>query len=128
MAVHCSQKTGVQFIDAHLVDGAKEPTLPMPKRSMIPFQSDLITEWGAGVNAELDQGWWPEGLRTPPSDDAMLFDIEWLKSAGFNMIRKHIKSNRDGTTIRAIDSACLFAKIRSVAEPGTIAAGPSGLD
>ena len=39
----------------------------------------------------LDQGWWPDGLLTPPSDEAMLFDIEWLKSAGFNMIRKHIK-------------------------------------
>lgn len=39
----------------------------------------------------LDQGWWPDGLLTPPSDEAMLFDIQWLKSAGFNMIRKHIK-------------------------------------
>jgi beta-galactosidase len=39
----------------------------------------------------LDQGWWPDGLLTPPSDDAMRFDIEFLKSAGFNMIRKHIK-------------------------------------
>ena len=42
--------------------------------------------WGT-----LDQGWWPDGLLTPPSDEAMLFDIEWLKQAGFNMIRKHIK-------------------------------------
>ncbi len=39
----------------------------------------------------LDQGWWPDGLLTPPSDEAMLSDIEFLKSAGFNMIRKHIK-------------------------------------
>ena len=39
----------------------------------------------------LDQGWWPDGLLTPPSDEAMKFDIEFLKSAGFNMIRKHIK-------------------------------------
>ncbi len=39
----------------------------------------------------LDQGWWPDGLLTPPSDEAMKFDIEWLKLAGFNMIRKHIK-------------------------------------
>ena len=45
-----------------------------------------IFHWGP-----LDQGWWPDGLLTPPSDEAMLFDIEWLKSAGFNMIRKHIK-------------------------------------
>jgi beta-galactosidase/beta-glucuronidase len=39
----------------------------------------------------LDQGWWPDGLLTPPSDEAMLFDIQYLKAAGFNMIRKHIK-------------------------------------
>ena len=39
----------------------------------------------------LDQGWWPDGLLTPPSDEAMAWEIEWLKSAGFNMIRKHIK-------------------------------------
>ncbi|WP_231943803.1 glycoside hydrolase family 2 protein [Aeoliella mucimassa] len=39
----------------------------------------------------LDQGWWPDGLLTPPSDEAMASDIEYLKAAGFNMIRKHIK-------------------------------------
>jgi hypothetical protein len=39
----------------------------------------------------LDQGWWPDGLLTPPSDAGMKFDIEYLKEAGFNMIRKHIK-------------------------------------
>ena len=39
----------------------------------------------------LDQGWWPDGLLTPPSDEAMRFDVDYLKKAGFNMIRKHIK-------------------------------------
>lgn len=39
----------------------------------------------------LDQGWWPEGLLTPPSDEAMLFDMVKMKEVGFNMIRKHIK-------------------------------------
>ena len=39
----------------------------------------------------LDQGWWPDGLLTPPSDEAMRFDVDFLKQAGFNMIRKHIK-------------------------------------
>ncbi len=46
----------------------------------------FLFQWGP-----LDQGWWPDGLLTPPSDEAMLFDIEYLKAAGFNMIRKHIK-------------------------------------
>ena len=39
----------------------------------------------------LDQGWWPDGLYTAPSDEALLFDIKAMKSLGFNMIRKHIK-------------------------------------
>lgn len=39
----------------------------------------------------LDQGWWPDGLYTAPSDEALLFDIKAMKEIGFNMIRKHIK-------------------------------------
>ena len=39
----------------------------------------------------LDQGWWPDGLLTPPSEEAMAFDIRTLKGLGFNMMRKHIK-------------------------------------
>lgn len=39
----------------------------------------------------LDQGWWPDGLLTPPSDAAMVGELQWLKDAGFNMLRKHIK-------------------------------------
>ena len=39
----------------------------------------------------LDQGWWPDGLHTPPSDEAMKWEIAWLRQAGFNMLRKHIK-------------------------------------
>jgi beta-galactosidase/beta-glucuronidase len=43
----------------------------------------------------LDQGWWPDGLHTPPSDEAMKYDIEVTKQLGFNMIRKHIKVEPD---------------------------------
>ncbi|MCR5415285.1 MAG: glycoside hydrolase family 2 [Pseudobutyrivibrio sp.] len=43
------------------------------------------------MNGVLDQGYYPESLMTPPSDDAMIYDIETLKSLGFNMIRKHCK-------------------------------------
>ncbi|QEG00466.1 Beta-galactosidase [Stieleria maiorica] len=50
------------------------------------LNGETVFHWGP-----LDQGWWPDGLLTPPSDEAMLFDIQWLKDAGFNMIRKHIK-------------------------------------
>src|SRR5690606_6467610 len=39
----------------------------------------------------LDQGWWPDGLHTAPSDEALKFDVIKTKEMGFNMIRKHIK-------------------------------------
>jgi hypothetical protein len=39
----------------------------------------------------LDQGWWPDGLYTAPTDEALRFDIETLKRMGFNMLRKHVK-------------------------------------
>ncbi len=39
----------------------------------------------------LDQGWWPDGLYTAPTDEALLYDIQKTKEFGFNMIRKHIK-------------------------------------
>lgn len=42
-------------------------------------------------NGVLDQGYWPESLYTPPSDQAMIDDILAMKRAGFNMIRKHCK-------------------------------------
>src|SRR3546814_1478086 len=42
-------------------------------------------------NGTLDQGWWPGGLLTQPSAEAARSDIEFLKKAGFNMLRKHIK-------------------------------------
>ncbi len=42
-------------------------------------------------NGLLDQGYWPDGLYTSPSDEAMIFDIKEAKSLGFNMLRKHIK-------------------------------------
>lgn len=39
----------------------------------------------------LDQGYWPDGIFTAPTDSALLYDITLAKRAGFNMIRKHIK-------------------------------------
>ncbi len=39
----------------------------------------------------LDQGWWPDGLYTPPTDEAIKYDIEKTKEFGMNMARKHTK-------------------------------------
>jgi hypothetical protein len=43
----------------------------------------------------LDQGWWPDGLYTAPTDEALKYDIEITKQLGFNMIRKHVKVEPD---------------------------------
>ena len=47
------------------------------------------------VRGVLDQGYWPDGLMTAPSDDALVYDIEAMKSAGFNTLRKHIKTESE---------------------------------
>lgn len=39
----------------------------------------------------LDQGWWPDGLYTAPTDEALLYDVQKTKDFGYNMIRKHVK-------------------------------------
>ncbi|MGH7581778.1 MAG: sugar-binding domain-containing protein [Gemmatimonadales bacterium] len=39
----------------------------------------------------LDQGWWPDGLYTAPSDSAIRFDLSTMKRLGFNLVRKHVK-------------------------------------
>ena len=43
------------------------------------------------MSGVLDQGYWSDGLYTPPSDEAMVYDIRKMKECGFNMLRKHIK-------------------------------------
>ena len=55
-------------------------------RLRLALNGKPLFHWGT-----LDQGWWPDGLLTPPSDAAMRSDLEFLKAAGFNTVRKHIK-------------------------------------
>ena len=50
------------------------------------LNNEFIFQYGP-----LDQGWWPDGLYTAPTDEALLFDIVKTKDMGFNMIRKHVK-------------------------------------
>jgi beta-galactosidase len=61
-------------------------------------QQDANGNWRFTLNGKeifhlgtLDQGWFPDGLLTPASDKAMRFDIDYLKAAGYNCIRNHIK-------------------------------------
>ena len=50
------------------------------------LNNEMLFQYGP-----LDQGWWPDGLYTAPTDEALQFDIRKTKDMGFNMIRKHVK-------------------------------------
>jgi len=54
------------------------------------FNNEVLFQYGP-----LDQGWWPDGLYTAPSDKALKYDIEVLKKLGCNMLRKHVKVEPD---------------------------------
>ncbi len=68
----------------------------------ISLKSDKQGRTGIALNNKiyfqfgpLDQGYWPDGLYTAPSDDALKYDIQEAKRFGFNMIRKHVKVEPD---------------------------------
>ena len=67
----------------------------MRKISMAPdkngIQRMLLNDQFVFQFGPLDQGWWPDGLYTAPTDEALKFDIVKTKEMGFNMIRKHVK-------------------------------------
>ncbi|KID67872.1 Beta-glucuronidase [Metarhizium brunneum] len=72
--------TGFRTVSAGLVDGVQRPLL----------NGEFVFLFGT-----LDQGFWPDGLYTPPSREAMVYDLRMLKRLGFNMVRKHIKVEPD---------------------------------
>lgn len=67
--------TGFRTISKGTVDGVVRPLL----------NGEFIFMFGT-----LDQGFWPDGIYTPPTKEAMVYDLQMLKSLGFNMIRKHV--------------------------------------
>lgn len=66
---------GFRTISRGKIDGIERPLL----------NGEFIFMFGT-----LDQGYWPDGLYTPPSKEAMVYDLEMLKKLGFNMVRKHV--------------------------------------
>ncbi len=67
---------GMRSIEVGMVDGVPRPML----------NGQFVFQFGP-----LDQGFWPDGLYTAPTDAALRFDLEETKKLGFNMVRKHIK-------------------------------------
>lgn len=70
--------TGFRTISKGTVDGVVRPLL----------NGEFVFLFGT-----LDQGFWPDGIYTPPTKEAMVYDLQLLKTLGFNMIRKHVSSN-----------------------------------
>ncbi|THC93497.1 hypothetical protein EYZ11_007021 [Aspergillus tanneri] len=75
---------GFRTISKGTVDGVTRPLL----------NGQFVFMFGT-----LDQGYWPDGLYTPPTKDAMVYDLKFLKDLGFNMVRKHTNTNGDTVTI-----------------------------
>lgn len=67
---------GMREVGTKLVDGVLRPTL----------NGEFVFQVGT-----LDQGFWPDGLYTAPTDAALAYDLQKHKDLGFNMVRKHIK-------------------------------------
>lgn len=87
-------------IEARLMDGRKQldavkSYTAMRKISMKPDaygnQRLLLNDKFLFQYGPLDQGWWPDGLYTAPTEEALVYDIDKTKEMGFNMIRKHVK-------------------------------------
>ena len=74
------------------IEPAERPAAPLTQEVPVSGAPRICLnhrpQFHSGV---LDQGYWPDGIYTPPSDEAMLFDIKGMKDFGFNMVRKHIK-------------------------------------
>lgn len=70
-----SSYTGFRTISRGNIDGVERPLL----------NSEFVFWLGT-----LDQGYWPDGIYTPPNRDAMVHDLSVIKGLGFNMVRKHV--------------------------------------
>lgn len=67
--------TGFRTIEKGKVDDVVRPLL----------NGEFVFMFGT-----LDQGFWPDGIYTPPTKEAMVYDLKLLKKLGFNMVRKHV--------------------------------------
>jgi hypothetical protein len=68
--------------------GMRKIALARDSAGVLRLQLNNQTQFQLGP---LDQGFWPDGLYTAPTDEALRWDIEMLKKIGFNMARKHVK-------------------------------------
>ncbi len=76
--------TGFRTISRGVIDGIQRPLL----------NGEFIFFFGT-----LDQGFWPDGIYTPPNLEAMKYDLKVLKKLGYNGLRKHVSINLSQTHV-----------------------------
>ncbi|MCD7971028.1 MAG: beta galactosidase jelly roll domain-containing protein [Alistipes sp.] len=81
-----SGNTTVDKVNSYF--GMRKYTIKRDDSGIVRFQLNNENCFHFGP---LDQGWWPDGLYTAPTDEALLYDIKKTKDFGYNMIRKHVK-------------------------------------
>lgn len=86
-----SSYTGFRSVAKGEVNGVVRPML----------NGDFVFQW-----ATLDQGYWPDGIYTPPTYEAMVFDLKELKKLGFNTVRKHVSVNDTIESESLLDLNC----------------------
>jgi hypothetical protein len=74
-----SSYTAFRTVSRGEVNGIQRPLL----------NGEFVFQFGT-----LDQGYWPDGLYTPPNREAMEYDLKMLKDLGFNMLRKHVNGTK----------------------------------
>ncbi len=82
-------------------------------------------------NGLLDQGYWPDGVYTAPTDEALRYDVEMTRKLGYNMLRKHVKVEPDRWYYWTTNSGCSSGRTcpRRARLPGTtISAAMCGRD
>lgn len=85
----------VELIDNGVTIDRIDSYFAMRKYSIVTDSQDIkrlaLNNKPIFMHGLLDQGYWPDGLYTAPTDEALKYDIKLTKALGFNMVRKHIK-------------------------------------
>ena len=85
----------IELLDAERVVDQIDSYFAMRKVEVKPDQNGIprihLNDEPLFQYGTLDQGWWPDGLYTAPSDEALLYDLQVTQRLGFNMVRKHVK-------------------------------------
>ncbi|HTD68154.1 MAG TPA: glycoside hydrolase family 2 TIM barrel-domain containing protein [Candidatus Limnocylindria bacterium] len=81
-------KTGKKVDEVESYFGVRKISMARDDKGRLRMQLNNTNYFQLGP---LDQGWWPDGLYTAPTDEALRYDVEMTKKLGFNMARKHVK-------------------------------------